>query len=220
MTVSEIVLEEPGCGRVLQRHRIDYCCAGSQTLEVACAQRGLSLELVRAELDQARRNRPAGPPIDPRSLSTPTLVALIIGKHHGYLRRGLPAITSLASRVSRAHGYREPKLPLLAAAVVELADRLLLHLDHEEQILFPGLVNGHDRRLELQEMKDEHRIEVGILDRIYEASDKFTAPSWGCVSYRALVMRLSILDADLRQHMHLENHVLIPRFIGEEEETR
>jgi regulator of cell morphogenesis and NO signaling len=212
VTVAQIVLDDPTSARVLQRHRIDYCCAGSQTLEAACAARGLSVDAVRADLDEAKRDRAAGPPMDPRSMSTRALLALIVGKHHGFLRQELPALTPLAAKVARVHGTREPKLPFLAEAVEELDDTLTLHLDQEEQVLFPGLADGLDVQFELDQMRDEHRFVAEILDRIHEMSDGFTAPAWACLSYRALTSRLSVLDADIRQHVHLENHVLAPRF--------
>ena len=214
LTVAQIVLDQPACARVLQRHRIDYGWAGHETLEAACAGRGVSVEAVRAELEEARRNRPAGPPVDPRALPTRALLALIVGRHHTYLRRALPSITVLAAKVARVQGYRAPKLPQMAAAVQAIADTLSRHLDHQEQVLFPGLVVGQDLRLQLHETADEHRMVTELLDRVHEASDGFTTPPWGCVSYRALAVRLSVLDADVRQHIHLENHVLIPRFLA------
>jgi regulator of cell morphogenesis and NO signaling len=212
-TVAQIVLDNPPSARVFERHRIDYCCAGNETLEAACAERGLNLDAVRAELNEAKRDRPGAPHDDPRSMSTRALLARIVGKHHGYLRRTLPMIRSLAAKVARVHGDRAPDLTDLAAAVEDLADLLAFHVDHEEQSLFPALANGQNSTVDLYQMLEEHRLVAGLLDRIFEASDGFRVPSWGCTSYRALTSELKVLDADVRQHIHLENHVLIPRFI-------
>jgi regulator of cell morphogenesis and NO signaling len=37
-------------------------------------------------------------------------------------------------------------------------------------------------------------------------------PPWGCNSYRALFCELRTVDGDIREHVHLENNVLRPRF--------
>lgn len=41
--------------------------------------------------------------------------------------------------------------------------------------------------------------------------DDYTAPADGCISYRALYGALEEFEADLHQHIHLENNVLFPR---------
>lgn len=207
-----MVLDDPTCARVFQRHRIDFCCAGEQTLEAACAGRGVEVAQVRAELEAAKAERAAGAADDPRQLSTRALLARIIGKHHDYLRQTLPLVTPLAAKVARVHGGREPNLLRLAAAVQELAQTLDAHMDDEEQVLFPGLAEGRDMTAELLEMLEEHRAVAVILDRIDEASGGFRSPDWACASFRALSRQLVALDADIREHVHLENHVLLPRF--------
>jgi regulator of cell morphogenesis and NO signaling len=212
-TVAEIVLENPASVPVFQRHRIDFCCAGGQTLQAACARRGLDVGAVQAELEEAKHHRTGGSNEDPRQLTTRALLTRIIGKHHGYLRRVLPAVALLTAKVARVHGDRQPKLPALAAAVEELVDVLEPHMALEEEVLFPAMAQERGVTSMLGQMLDEHRSVADVLDRIFEASDGFQTPSWACASYRALAVELRALDADLREHVHLENHVLLPRFI-------
>lgn len=218
-TVAALVLEHPACAAVFLKHRIDFCCGGDVTIDAACAARGLDVEAVRAELDAAIR-RPGGPGSErAAALSTAALVERIVDGHHAYLRRTLPAVRALASKVARVHGGRERKLRSLQSAVEELADELAPHLDREERVLFPLLLaEGETRpeaRAELEQMAAEHRAVAALLDRIHEASDGFRVPPWGCNSYRALFRELEAIDADVRAHVHLENNVLRPRFAAE-----
>ena len=60
-------------------------------------------------------------------------------------------------------------------------------------------------------MEAEHDNANEALERIREITSTFEVPPYACVTYRALMAGLSELDADLRQHMHLENDVLFPR---------
>ena len=53
-----------------------------------------------------------------------------------------------------------------------------------------------------------------LLARMRVLSDGFTTPEWGCRSYRILMGELETLEGDVLRHVHLENHVLMPRFAG------
>lgn len=215
-TVAAIVLEHPACARVFMKHRIDFCCGGEVSVEQACAARGLDAEAIRGELEAAIRERGSSRIADPRAVPTAALISYIVEKHHAYLRGAFPTVLALAAKVARVHGAREPKLRTLSAAVEELAGALAPHLDHEEQVLFPALLScdgeAPGAAAGLTDMVAEHREVGAILDRIQEASDDFQVPEWACNSYRTLFRELQAMDADVREHVHLENHALLPRF--------
>ena len=63
-------------------------------------------------------------------------------------------------------------------------------------------------------MREEHLAVGAMLGRMRSLADDFTTPAWGCNSYRALMTELEALEADVLRHVHLENHVLMPRFAG------
>jgi regulator of cell morphogenesis and NO signaling len=216
-TIASIVLEHPATASVFHKHRIDFCCGGDVTVDEACAARGLEAERVRGELEAVIRERQGAPGADPREMSTAALIKHIVDKHHGYLRRTLPTVLALATKVARVHGAREPKLRALAVAVHELVEALDPHLDHEEKVLFQALTDGRgsapETAVELADMMGDHRAVAELLERIHDASDGFRIPPWGCNSYRALFNELRALDGDVREHVHLENHVLLPRFV-------
>jgi quercetin dioxygenase-like cupin family protein len=61
-------------------------------------------------------------------------------------------------------------------------------------------------------MLDDHLAVAALLAKIRTACDDFEVPSWACSSYRALFRELAAVEQDLFTHVHLENHVLKPRF--------
>lgn len=216
-TIARIVLDHPSTARVFQERGIDFCCRGNVTLAAICTEKGLDPERIAAELEQeiASRSGDAGEP-DPRELPTQALTARIVDRHHAYLRKALPWLVPLATKVARVHGEKEERLVEVRDLVAELAELLLPHLDEEEQVLFPAL--GSEKpdpalvRSELEAMVREH-LEVGErLARLREITDDFTPPRWGCSSYRTLFADLRDLEGDVLRHVHLENHVLMPRF--------
>lgn len=213
-TVARIVTEQPAAARVFQRHGIDYCCHGNVTVPQACLDARLDPEAVFAELEglagEAREED------DPRALSTGALVARIVDRHHGYLRRALPHIAPIMAKVAAVHGPRDASLGELEDTFVEIVNALVPHLDDEEEVLFPALTARQpDSQLvkrELARMHGDHLAVGDLLARIRTLTRGFSTPEWGCTTYRVLMAELEALEADILRHVHLENHVLAPRF--------
>lgn len=215
-TVARIVTQYPAAARTFQKHGIDYCCHGDVTLVEACRDGHLDPEAVLAEIVAALAGGDDRPEGDPRALSNAALVARIVDRHHGYLRRALPGIAPIMAKVARVHGPRDRNLEGLADAFRDLAVSLAPHLDEEEEVLFPALLAvepdpGMVRR-ELLRMHGDHLAVGGLLARMRALSGGFATPEWGCNTYRVLMAELDALEADILRHVHLENHVLAPRF--------
>jgi regulator of cell morphogenesis and NO signaling len=214
-TVANIVIEHSACAAVMQRHRIDYCCHGDVSLAAACRGRGVDVGAVVAELERAIRERQ---PVDedPRALATSALVAHIVARYHEPLRKSLPFLRALAAKVARVHGDHNPRLVELDAIVAELGEILEPHIDDEEKTLFPALAaDDLDRSraaLLLGSMREEHVVVGELLGRMRSAAEGYTVPDWACNSYRTLFRELEGLEGDVLRHVHLENHVLMPRF--------
>lgn len=215
-SVANLVLDYSECAEVFQRHRIDYCCRGDLSIEAAAREKDLDVDALVAELTRAIEVRRGGRGDDPRTLSTPDLLEHIVSKHHAYLRKVLPLVSALAVKVSRVHGEHNPKLRDLERAVIELVESLLPHLEEEERELFPALAStsSDTSRLAklLASMTEDHLAVATILERIRAAADDFTMPEWACNSYRTLFSELRQVEGDIFVHVHLENHVLKPRF--------
>jgi regulator of cell morphogenesis and NO signaling len=214
-TVAQIVTDHAVAARVFQKHAIDFCCRGNVTVREACAGR-LDPDALLAELEAVLPGADDVAAEDPRTLSTAALVARIVDRHHGYLRRALPYLGPVVSKVARVHGDRDPKLRELADAFLELTEALEPHLDREEEVLFPALTARRPDpevvRAELETMHEDHLAVGTLLGRIRALAGGFVTPEWGCNTYRVAMAELEALEADVLRHVHLENHVLMPRF--------
>ena len=98
----------------------------------------------------------------------------------------------------------------------------------EEMVLFPYIVRMEEAVLEkapilpaafgtvqnpVAMMEHEHDSAGNALRALREISNGLYAPSDACVSYQTLYKALGELEADLHQHIHLENNILFPRAI-------
>jgi regulator of cell morphogenesis and NO signaling len=66
-------------------------------------------------------------------------------------------------------------------------------------------------------MEHEHDSAGTALRGMHEASAGYTPPPDACISYRTLYGALAEFEADLHQHIHLENNILFPRAIAMEQ---
>ena len=216
-SVATTVLDHSETAAIFQRHRIDFCCRGHLSIEEAARERGVELAALMKSLGDAIATRRDVAQPSAKDLSTPALIDHIVGKHHAYLRKTLPFLRPLATKVARVHGDHNPKLRELAEVVEDLTETLLPHLDEEENKLFPALraTTGEpdpDTRAQLATMLDDHLAVAAMLERIHAYTDDYAIPEWACGSYRTLFRELEEVERDTLVHVHLENHVLRPRF--------
>jgi len=215
-TVAKMVIEHTAAARVFQRYGIDYCCHGNVSVPQACRDGNLDPDVVFGQLEAAIASGEERPEYDPRTLSTAALIARIVDRHHGYLRRALPYIEPIMAKVSKVHGPRDESLHQLEDAFRELAASLEPHLEEEEAVLFPALMartpDAPVVKKELDQMHEDHLAVGDLLARIRTLTSGFQTPEWGCNTYRVLMSELDALEADILRHVHLENHVLAPRF--------
>lgn len=224
-TVREFAIEIPNATRVFEKLKIDYCCGGNRPLNEACGEKGINVEDVLKSLDQASNER-----VDsvqtPQSGTLSSLINLIVEKHHVFTREELVRLTSLVDKVCSVHGTNHPELLKIKTQFQTLRAELEPHMMKEELILFPYISQLEaaaesnrpapfapfgDVRNPITAMMREHDAAGEILKVIRELSHDFAAPEDGCISYHTLYGALEELEADLHQHIHLENNVLFPQ---------
>jgi regulator of cell morphogenesis and NO signaling len=216
--VASVVAAAPGTSRVFERHGIDFCCGGRMPLESACAKKGLDVARVLEELDAATATDD-GAVEDWGSKPVGALIDHILARHHEYVRREIPRLTALMDRVLRVHGQAHPEIRAIARIWDRTGPGLGLHMQKEEQVLFPAARDlersggdpgfGLDGPIDVMEM--EHEEHGGALATMREISGGFAVPPDACGSWRALYGGLDEFEKDLHVHVHLENNVLFPR---------
>jgi regulator of cell morphogenesis and NO signaling len=225
-TVAEITQSVPGAARAFERLGIDYCCRGKVPLETACEQANLPLQKVLMALDEAVHSRALqDAPREPRQL-----IHYILERHHVFTRNELERLAPLADKVRRVHGDSHPELTEVKALLQALADDLVPHMLKEERVLFPyieRLADGDSTtppfgtiENPLRMMDAEHESVGALLVHLERVTNHYTPPAGACGSYNALYAGLKELQADIHEHVHLENHLLFPRALELEQELR
>lgn len=206
--VRDIAIGRPGSTAIFRRHKIDYCCGGGTPLAKAAEERGIDLAGLVAQLDALDRTEAAAP------AETGALIDHLLDRYHEAHRRQFPEAIFLAARVESVHGDR-PDCPTgIAQHLAFMFDDLEAHHQKEEMILFPMMRRGELRLgAPISRMESEHDDVIEQLTGLARLTNDFTPPENACGTWRALYALCQEIDADLRDHMHLENNVLFRRFV-------
>jgi len=214
-TLADLAVNHPSASRVFHRHGLDFCCHGGRPLADACAERGLDAERVVAEIATEEASTPELPRWDERPL--PELVEHIVRFYHQRLRAELPELISLAAKVETRHAEKASCPRGLRTHLEEVHQAVLEHLTKEEQILFPMIVGGRGRMAAgpIHVMESEHEDHGESLRKTRQLTADLVAPEEACPTWRALYLRLGQLEAELMDHIHLENNVLFRRVLAD-----
>ena len=223
-TLGEIVADDSRAAVVLERFGLDYCCGGHRTLAEATETSRLPLAPVVDAL--AALGAPDPDDTDRQWPDLEALTAHIVHRHHRYVREMIPAIDAWLAKLVSRHGGRHPELSQVWQTFTDLATEMGSHMAKEETLLFPAIDELAVARRAgvrppaspfgtilhpVRAMEDEHRGAGELLARLRTLTGNYTPPLDACTTYRLCYGELQRFQADLVQHVHLENNVLFPR---------
>jgi regulator of cell morphogenesis and NO signaling len=125
--------------------------------------------------------------------------------------------------VATQHGERFRYMKEVYLLFAELQEEMTQHMLKEEQLLFPRI-----RQLEavvvpneplayyispISIMEEEHNRAGEGMRRIRELTNNYFMPEGACTTFRLSLASLKAFEADLHQHVHLENYILFPRAV-------
>lgn len=210
--IGEIAVALPGATALFRAAKLDYCCGGKATLKDAAAAKSLDLAPIVADL---QRLTPEAAPAA-ASLDTKSLIETIVNRYHRVHSAELPELIRLAARVEAVH-KDHPSVPAgLAALLKQVLGELTMHMQKEELILFPAMAKGGRASIEhpIAAMMADHADHGAHLQQIRDLTDDIRAPEDACTTWRALYAGLAKFADDLVEHIHVENNILFPRFLG------
>jgi regulator of cell morphogenesis and NO signaling len=214
-TLAELVVKRPAASRVFHRHGLDFCCHGNRALEEACEERGLLPSSLLEEIANEERVCGELPQWEGKPLSR--IISHIVNYYHARLREELPLLIQMAERVEKVHTGKASCPRGLAAHLNLMHAAVLEHLAKEEVVLFPMIVAGRGARaaMPIHMMEVEHGDHGESLRKTRELTVNFTIPPEACATWSALYLRLEEFEAELMEHIHLENNVLFRRALCE-----
>lgn len=226
-TVGEIVAENYKAADIFKKHGIDFCCGGNIGLSDLCEKKKLDFNQISHELEQL--NQPIQEENDYNNWTLDRLIQHIVEHHHSYVLENIPIILQYADKVARVHGEYHPETVQVNELFRAVAQELMMHMQKEEQILFPFIQELVQAEKEgkstpgaqfgtvqnpIRMMEHEHEDAGDIFKEISAYTNQYTPPEEACNTYRVLYAKLNEFEQDLHQHIHLENNILHPKAIA------
>ncbi len=234
-SIREIVTQYPSSARVLHRFDIDLCLQADLSLERACQELQLSVDQVLEKLTDSEAQERGGIASDPATLSLARLVQHIVRVHHLCVRQELPRLAEMGMKLAATRSDRSPELTKVAELIEQLRGEMYTHIQKEEQVLFPFISQIDQESIvayppshacfrsvthPILMMEQEHESADHIMAELIRLTNHFEPPSWACALHIALFSGLLEFEADLKQHVHIENDLLFPRAIQLEAELK
>ena len=141
----------------------------------------------------------------------------------------------MGMKLAATRSDRAPELTKVAELIEQLRGEMYTHIQKEEQVLFPFISQMDQESIvayppshacfrsvthPILMMEQEHESADHIVAELIRLTNHFEPPSWACATHIALFSGLREFEADLKQHVHLENDVLFPRAIQLEAELK
>jgi regulator of cell morphogenesis and NO signaling len=222
--VKDIVNEIPKTSDVFKKNRIDFCCGGNIPLSQAVVQNGLSIETLIEELKVVyEKSTPADTDLEVWTNSdSNSIIDHIISNYHRVSEEELTQLSPYVTKVSRVHGDNHPELVKVHELFYEFKKELIEHMIKEEEVVFPLIRKLAENTVEnreeaiamIVELEKEHDHAGEILRQIRAVTTDFELPIDACGTYRLVYKRLEELEGLTFMHVHLENNILFPRYMG------
>jgi len=230
-SLAQIVTDDHRAASVFEKFHLDFCCKGKRSLEQACIEQKINTTDVINELSNSMT--PGGGsctlafPFDKMSLTQ--LADYIVMTHHTYVKKEAKQILAWLEKVTSKHGSRHSELHRMAALFASVKEEMDLHMEKEELILFPRIKELERMAKEadgktaihinyllspITILEKEHDYAGSLLEEIRILSNDYMPPEDACTTYRLSFAALKTFEADLHQHVHLENNILFPKAIA------
>lgn len=229
-TIGELVANDYRKAAIFKKFGIDFCCGGKKTVAKACSEKGLDAAIVEQELKESEL-KPVESAHNFSEWEPGFLADYIVSTHHRYVAKTMPLIDEYTQKVARVHGKSNPETIEIAELFTQVMTGLSHHMIKEEEILFPYIkalsdagADGHlVKRFAsvlqpIHVMEEEHEEAGKIFERIKNLSGNYTPPENACATFRVAYASLKEFEADLHEHIHLENNILFPAAVRLENE--
>ena len=225
--IGDIVAEFPKATDIFMDYNIDFCCGGDRPLKTALKEKNLDQRTIITKLNKAYQKFKSkiNQDIDWREEPITDLIDYIENTHHQFMREQLPMLNDYLNKILAAHYTNHGDLiGKIHKLFYQLKGEIEEHLIKEEKLLFPAIReyenNPSTEKLEtalniMEETEDEHDNAGDILKEIRALTNQYQLPDDACPTFRATYDELEEIEADLFEHIHLENNILFKRLKSE-----
>jgi regulator of cell morphogenesis and NO signaling len=155
------------------------------------------------------------------------LVQRLLREHRRWRTKDFPLIAHLFDEAQAVEGVQPPCLGPLQNAFYRLCAELEGHMNREENILFPAILEAQAEpetpapgfgsiRNPIAMVEQEHDWETERLEKIRELAENYQLPENANEKLRLLFQELEALEAAMHAHTRLESSILFAQALSRE----
>lgn len=223
MKLSEIIKMYPAAVKIFNDQKIDFCCGGEDTLEVATEELGIDFnniidKIIKTSESYIKEDDDIALDLEKfRDLSIVDMIDNLLIAHHQKERNLLSEIDSSLNKILVVH-YNSHKDQLISLHRLFglLKIELEAHFAKEEKLVFPLILENPTPSKtildDIKEIEKEHDVAGDIIKEIQDVTNNFNPPKDGCATYNLTFIKLKELIEDIFIHIHKENSILFKKY--------
>jgi regulator of cell morphogenesis and NO signaling len=129
----------------------------------------------------------------------------LLDRNYPMERETMADIAALLTNVACTHGARHPELHDLEAVWADLCKGLRHHLREEQPILAPYVDRDAHAATSGRAKAGKHEEVLALLRRVRALTADYAPPPDACDAYRSLLESLAAFEADLQEHLRLDD---------------
>ena len=230
--ISDIVKKDYRTADVFKKYQLSFCCSGAVPLKSACEARGIDFALISIELEESTRTRILPNNLRYEEWSIDFLTDFIAHIYHDYIYRVIPSLGTTLESFTLGHQSKFPELTRVVELFTKMTDLLMLHCQHEDEIIFPYIrqIDSAYRRKEPYgnlfvrtlrkplDIVEKGQFQVmELLNDLKQATNQFKAPVKACLNHIVHYKKLEEAHGQLLHHQFLERTILFPKAIAIEQ---
>ncbi len=223
--IGEIVVDDYRTAQIFKNHNIDFCCKGNRNIVEVAKENNLSASILLQKVEEVQNSKKIDS-TDFKSWPLDLLTDYIEKKHHRYVEKTIPVLNEYLEKLCIRHGVAHPELFEIKEEFKLAGAELAMHMKKEELMVFPAIRKMVRAKKDasplmkfkfdtiqspIQVMMEDHIDEGERFQKIRTLSNDYTPPVNACDTFHVAFSLLKEFEADLHEHIHLENNMLFPK---------
>ncbi len=222
-TVAEIVAKNMGSDRVFSKYKIDFCCGGGVTMEVACKESGVAFEVLKNEIEKIATK--ISSEVNPIDLDSNNLTHEVEKVYYNYFNENIQQLLPLAKKVAEVHGNQHKEVIEINTLFKEIAFALTKMIEASKLNLLSLIekTNKSNNKISSELKKDfssmiyqndiAQNLMINSFKEIVKLSSNYMVPESACSSYKLLYQKLHEFEFQLHKYIHFEKNILFPKVL-------
>lgn len=227
-SIGEFTNKYPQSRDVFKEYKLDYCCGSKKNIALAVKEKNIDWEKFKSTLQKIINE----PEIEEETKdweyeSLTSIMNHIQEKYHSFLWEKLASIDIQLSKLIQIHSDTHENFLLFLQSVFSmLKEKLERHLLDEEDLLFmyvrdfeKSLVtkgkkytkDPHLTKELIENFREDHEDARDILSQMRSLTSNYKLPDLACSKFESLFEDLQELEENIKEHIKIENTVLLPR---------